>query len=69
MARFEDASDLDGKGLAAVIALVHAYAGTLSLHLAILLNAPTVRADWATRPDTGFHEGVRGFLVMEVRSG
>jgi hypothetical protein len=67
MACLKDGADLHGKRQAAVIALVHAYTCALALHLAILLNTPTVRADRSTRPDAGFHEGVRGLLVVEVR--
>lgn len=67
MAGLEDGSDLYGKWLAAVLALVHADAGALALHLAILLDATTVRANRTTRPDTGFRESIGGYAVMEVR--
>ena len=69
MAGLEDGPDLHGEGLAAVVALVDADPGALALHLAILLHPATVRAYRTARPDAGFHEGVGGFLVVEVRGG
>lgn len=69
MAGLEYGADLHGEQLAAVIALVHAYADALALHLAILLDPTTLRTDWARRPDTRFYERIRRFLVVEVRGG
>ena len=46
MAGLEDGADLHGEGLAALVALVSAYAGALALHLG---NASGAIAMWANR--------------------
>ena len=69
MAGFENGANLDGKGLAAVIALVSAYAGTLAVHLADALHAATVGAYWATRPKMGLYELVSGLFIVKVFCG
>ena len=62
-------SDLDGKGLAAVIALVSAYAGAFAAHLADALVSATVRAYRAIGPKVLFNELIGRFFVVEVRGG
>lgn len=67
MARFEDGADLDGKRLAAVVALIGAYAGAFATHLGIALYAAAMRAYRAARPYTGLDKGVSFFFVVKVR--
>jgi hypothetical protein len=64
--RFEDRSNLHRERLAAVVALVRTNPGGLAGHLPVALDATTVRADRAARPDAGFHEGIRSLFVVEV---
>src|SRR5258708_678475 len=66
VAGLKNGADLDGKGLAAVIALVSAYAGTLTAHLAVALHPAPVRAYRAARPDTGFYESVGAFPIVKM---
>src|SRR5882672_2569727 len=69
VAGLENGADLHGKGLAAVVALVGAYAGALAAHLGIALHSAAMRAYRATRPDTGLYEGVGRFLIVKVGVG
>src|SRR6266705_1380881 len=69
MAGLEYSPDLDGKRLAAVVALVRTYAGALAAHLADTLYTAAMRAYWTLRPDTRFYEGISRFFVVKVRGG
>src|SRR3954463_1036840 len=65
VARLEHGSDLHGKGLAALVALVGADPGALALHLGNALDAAAMRTDGAVRPNAGFHPLVGGGFVVE----
>lgn len=69
MAGLENGPDLDGKGLAAVVALIGAYAGALAAHLADTLKAAAMRAYRAIRPDASLYILVGRFFVVELGFG
>ena len=69
MACLEDGPDLDGKGLAAGVALVSANAGALALHGAGAIYNTAVRAYTAMRPNARLYELVGRVFVMEMRGG
>jgi len=67
-ARLKDGSDLDGKRLAALVALANANAGRLALHQseARLIRVAAMRADRAVRPNARLDVLVSGLLVVKV---
>jgi hypothetical protein len=65
VAVLEYGADLHGEGLAALVALVNAYAGALALELANAVHAAAVRADRAFRPYAGFNPSVSCVFVLE----
>ena len=69
MAGFENGANLDGERLATVAALVDANPGALALHLHAVADHTALRAGRAMGPDAGFHIGIGGFFVVEVRGG
>jgi hypothetical protein len=67
MAGLKDGADLDGKGLAALVALVGANPGAFAFHLGNALYASAMRANGTVRPDARFYEFVgSGFIVKMV---
>ncbi len=66
VACLEDGPDLDGEGLAAGIALVGAYAGTLTLELAAAVNNAAVWANTYVRPNPSLDKCVSRFFVVEM---
>jgi hypothetical protein len=66
MALFEDGSDLDGKRLAAGIALVDADPGALAFQLPALADCAAMRTEPSVRPNDAFDIGVSGFFVAEA---
>src|SRR5262249_39802083 len=66
MAGLEDSADLDGKGLAAVVALVDAYAGALARQLAAVIHSAAMRADAAFPPYAALDKIICGLFVVEV---
>src|SRR5882672_3225190 len=66
MTRLEDGPDLDGEGLAAVVALVNAYPGALAAHLAIAFHATAMWAYRAARPYASLDKGVSFFFFVKV---
>lgn len=69
MATLENGPNLHGKRLAALIALVCAYTGTLAAHLADALYTTAMRAYRALRPKAGFYELVSRFFIVKVGLG
>ena len=65
MALLEDGADLDGEGLLAVVALVHADPGALALQPVDLLGAAAMRADRAVRPQLRLDVVIGGFFAVE----
>lgn len=62
----EDGPDLDGKRLAAGIALIDADAGALALQRSRLIEDAAMRTDAAIRPDDVLDVGVGRMLVAEA---
>jgi len=71
MARFEDGSDLDSKGLAAFVALADADASRVTLHQtnARWVGVAAMRADDAVCPNSRFNIVVSGLFIVEVAIG
>lgn len=69
MAGLEDGPDLDGKGLAARIALVEPDPVGLALEFARPINRAAMRADAPIRPDMRLDVGVSGGFIVEVCGG
>src|SRR5262249_31951497 len=65
MAILEYGSDLYGKWLAALVALVNARASALALQLADAINAAAMGADRAIGPYAGFNPRVSCSFVLE----
>lgn len=66
MARLKDGPNLDGEGLAALVALVGADAGAPAAHLPDALETAAMRADRTFRPNPRLDKGVSGFFAMKV---
>jgi len=62
----KDGADLDGEGLAALVALIGADAGGLAAHEADPLDAATMRADRAFGPDARLDVAIGRFLIVEM---
>jgi hypothetical protein len=69
MGRLEDGPHSHGKGLAALVALVEARTGGLTLELAHAPPLAAVGAHGAIRPKPGFDVFEGGFLAMEMGLG
>ena len=67
VAIFKDGPDLDGKGLAADIALIGANPGALAVHFANALFAPAMRANRTIGPYSGLNKGIGGFFIVKMR--
>jgi hypothetical protein len=66
VAGLENGSDLAGEWLAALVALVSAYASALALHLGNAIEAAAMRANGSVRPHVGFNPSVSCFLVVKM---
>jgi hypothetical protein len=69
VAGFEDGPNLDGKGLAALVALVGADPGALAAHLGNTVHSAAMRANRPIRPKPCFYKGIGGFFIVEVLVG
>ena len=65
MARLEYGADLDGKGLAALVAFVRTYAGALALQFSNAIYATAMRANRPFRPYAGFNPRDSGRFILE----
>ena len=66
VAGLEDGADLHGKGLAAGIALVGAYAGAFARQLAATVHNAAMGAYAALRPYAGLYPVVCGLFIVEM---
>jgi hypothetical protein len=66
VAIFKDGTDLDGKGLPALVALVSANAGGFSFHRRDAFKAAAMWANRAIWPHFGFHKLICGGLVVKI---
>jgi hypothetical protein len=67
LAALKQGGHANGEWLAALVALVEALTGALSLHLADALDAATVRANRTFGPNARFDIREGGVLVVKVR--
>jgi hypothetical protein len=66
VARLEDGSDLNGKGLPTSVALVIADTGALAVQRPRAINNPAMRAYATIRPDLCLDVGAGGALIAET---
>ena len=66
MAILKDGPNLDGKGLAAGIALIRANSGALAVHFTDSLFAPAMRTNRTIGPYPSLNKEVSGFFIVEV---
>lgn len=69
VAAFKDGAHLHSEGLAALVALVCAYAGRFAAHLGNALALSALGASRAMRPNPRLYIGVGGFFVVQFRAG
>ena len=67
VAGLKDGSNLHSEGLAAITTLANPDPGGCAFQFVYPPETAAMRANGAFRPDAGFHVGVGGFLVVEVR--
>src|SRR5207302_2665042 len=66
VALLEDGADLDGKRLAAGVALVSAEPSALAFQRSALVDNAAMRANAPVRPNHAFNIGVGGLFVLEA---